>query len=516
MTRDDQARDGMPGEDQPAGHAAAAAADPTRRHPTTDHAPLLERLFATPPPATEARCTVDDGLPEPLDGTYVVNGPARFSRGAQAYQNWLDGDGYVAAVRFGRSRPSDDGAGTASFTGSFVHSRKWVDEEAAGRTLYRTFGTSFPGDRLARTGLASPVNVSVYPFAGKLLAFGEQGLPWSLDPVTLVTRGEEDFGRLSAITPFSAHPAFDVASGEMWNFGISFAADRPLLQLFAFNADGTLRERWRLPLPHPYSVHDFALSPRFVAFHLAPYLLDVGALLATGANVIDSLHWRPELGSRLLVVARATGGVVLDLALPGASASRYCLHHVNAWEDGDRLVLELLELEEPVYPDYQVLPDLFEKVAPSHPVRLVVDLAAGRIVERQEIPYALAADFPAHHPARRGRRCRQSFHLAITATGRPGRKFFDQLVALDWDTMAVEASWTAPPGIYLGGEPVVVPGTAGDWVLCQEHDPQRGTARLLVFAASSIAAGPCTAVSLPHPIPPGFHATWMPTAVVSP
>jgi hypothetical protein len=35
--------------------------------------------------------------------------------------------------------------------------------------------------------LASPVNVSVYPVAGRLLAFGEQGLPWELDPVTLET-----------------------------------------------------------------------------------------------------------------------------------------------------------------------------------------------------------------------------------------------------------------------------------------------------------------------------------------
>jgi len=38
--------------------------------------------------------------------------------------------------------------------------------------------------------LEPPVNVSVYPFAGSLLAFGEQTLPYELDPVTLETRGD--------------------------------------------------------------------------------------------------------------------------------------------------------------------------------------------------------------------------------------------------------------------------------------------------------------------------------------
>src|SRR5256886_3678447 len=42
--------------------------------------------------------------------------------------------------------------------------------------------------------LESPVNVSVYPYRNSVLAFGEQGLPWELDPVTLETLGEYNFG----------------------------------------------------------------------------------------------------------------------------------------------------------------------------------------------------------------------------------------------------------------------------------------------------------------------------------
>ena len=129
---------------------------------------------------------ISGSIPEALRGTYYVNGPARFRRGDLCYKHWLDGDGMVCALRFG-----SDGA---HFTNRFVRTRKLEEEDAAGRFLYRGFGTAFPGDRLRQNiMLEPPVNVSVYPFAGSVLAFGEQTLPYALDPVTLETRGEYDF-----------------------------------------------------------------------------------------------------------------------------------------------------------------------------------------------------------------------------------------------------------------------------------------------------------------------------------
>jgi all-trans-8'-apo-beta-carotenal 15,15'-oxygenase len=487
-------------DDRPRGGDGAGGQGGAAQGVTADLAPGLEQLFDREPEEGSWRLTVDGTLPPGLVGTCYVNGPARFRHGGLRYGNWLDGDGYVGALRF-------DAAG-AQFTGRFVASRKRCDELEAGQPLYRTFGTAFPGDRLLRTGLASPVNVSVYPWGGKLLAFGEQGLPWELDPATLETRGEEDFGRINPLTPFSAHPAVDPRTGDLVNFGVSFAADRPVLHLITLGADGEGR-RSRLPLPLPVSLHDFALSPRFAAFYLAPYVLDVRALLDGGATVLDSLAWRPELGTRLLVVERDSGRPVADLPV----GERYCLHHVNCHEDGDHLVVDLVELEEPVSPVSQGMPDLFVEVAPAHPVRLVVDVASGRLAERQEIPFTESADFPAHDPRLRGVPCRDSFLLSISATGRPGRKFFDRLVRLDWERLEIAETWTAPAGCYLGGEPTVVPAEGGALVVVQEHavGERQGSAvrtRFLVFAATAVARGPIAAIPLPSPIPPGFHSCW--------
>jgi all-trans-8'-apo-beta-carotenal 15,15'-oxygenase len=478
----------------------------------TDWAPGLERLFDQVPAEGSWEISAREGeVPAFVRGSYYLIGPARFARGDLRYRHWLDGDGLVTALAFG----GRDGDGGVRLTQRFVRSAKLVDEEAAGRPLYRAFGTAFPGDQLVRgVALASPVNVSVYPFAGNLLAFGEQGLPWRLDPVTLETVGEHTFGRLNPVSPFSAHPSFDLVSGEMTNFGISFSATQPLVHLYRFGADGALRDRRRLPLDAPSSLHDFGLSRRYAVLYVNPYLLDVAAMIERGTTVLEALSWQPERGSRLLVVDLERGDVVASVPI----GARYCLHHVNCYEEGDRLIVDVLELEEPVYPDYQVVPDLFTAVAPAHPVRLVVDLARGELAGREELPYRLAADFPSGDPLLNGRPYHRFWMLAISATGRPGRKFLDQLVAVDWRQGGVAGVYQAPPGRYLGGEPIFIGDPAADpagddrpgVVIVQELEPASRRTDFLLFDAADVARGPIARLPLPGPIPPCFHASWSP------
>src|SRR4051812_27225304 len=170
-------------------------------------APLLEKIFYFDVVEGSYDMTgVTGRIPEWLRGSYYINGPARFERAGQKYKHWLDGDGMVCSLRF-----SDSGA---RFTNRFVDTEKLRDENAAGKFLYREFGTAFEGDRLLRkVMLEPPVNVSVYPFAGKLLAFGEQSLPMELDPETLETRGEYDFAAsLNEVSPFAAHAKTDPAN----------------------------------------------------------------------------------------------------------------------------------------------------------------------------------------------------------------------------------------------------------------------------------------------------------------
>jgi carotenoid cleavage dioxygenase-like enzyme len=470
--------------------------------PNADLAPLLERAFALDVREDAgAPVRVDGTLPSYLRGTCLLNGPGRFERGGVRYRHWLDGDGMVAALHVG-----DDGA---RFTNRFVRSGKFTREEADGRPVFRTFGTSFPGDQLKRgIGLESPVNVSVYPYRGALLAFGEQGLPWALDPVTLETRGLYTFGgQLNEITPFSAHPKIDHRTGELFNFGVSFSAQHPLLNVFRFAPDGTLAYRKRLPLPYPSSIHDFAISARFAVFYVSPLILRMDALLQDGATLMDALSWQPERGSRLIIAARETGELAASIAI----GNRYCLHLVNAFERDGRLVVDVVEFEKPLYPEYQVVPDLFTDTFRGHPVRFVVDVAGGTIVDRRDIAYSCSPDFPAHDADAVARDYDDFWMLGISKAGRPGRKFFDHLVHVNWPTERTDV-YAAPAGCYFGGEPCFIPDPeaprARGIVVCQQFDAERVASSFLAFDAFAVSAGPIATLTLASPVPLLFHSSF--------
>ncbi|HEV3036558.1 MAG TPA: carotenoid oxygenase family protein [Candidatus Angelobacter sp.] len=471
-----------------------------------DFAPGLEAAF--PGHFEEQNCIVkpDSPLPDFVRGTYYLNGPARFGFHDLKYRHWLDGDGMVAALRFEQD--------SIHLTSRYIRSRKFVEEQNAGQPLFRTFGTSFDNSRLNRAGngLESPVNVSVYPFGKSLLAFGEQGLPWELDPVTLETRGQFTFNkRLNDASPFSAHPKFDPETGEIFNFGIFFSTHAPRLYFYCFGPEG-LRYRKPIILDYPCSVHDFSLSRNYAIFYLSPYLLDVNNLLQNNGTVMDSLNWKPELGSRILVLARKTGKIAASISV----GNRYCLHLINSFEQDRQLVVDVLEFDGPIYGQYEPLPDIFSDIGPGGPVRLVIDLQSGELSKRLALDYLQAPDFPAVDPRRVMQPYGDFWMLGISAAGRNGRKFFDQLAHANWNRNTVSDIYQAPAGCYLGGEPVFVGDSNSDngVVICQEFDTRHGQSYFLLFDAHSVSHGPITRIALQRVFYLGFHAVFQPTTGV--
>ncbi len=469
-----------------------------------DMAPLLERVFLFEPVEDSYKIeSISGKLPSWLRGTYYINGPSRFLRGDFRYTHWLDGDGQVCALRFGRDE--------IHFTNRLVRTLKWTDEEAAGAPLYRAFGTHFQGDRLRRgLMLEPPVNVSAYPFAGTLLAFGEQSLPIELDPVTLQTRAEYDFGgRLTTVTPFSAHPKFDPDTGNMLNFGISFSATQPMLNLYEFDRGGALLRRRRQPLRFQHSNHDFAITSKYAVFYLSPLLMNFQRFWAENLSVMESLSWEPEKGSRILVMPRESGS---REAFEVEVAPLYCLHLINSYEGKDGLLtVDVLELEAPAYPEYQPVPDMFPTVTPCRPTRYVIDLATRKLVERIVMDYDRSPDFPT--PDRRlvGKNYSDFWMLGISAAGKPGRKFFDQLAHGSWEAGGVKDIYQTRPGEYLGGEPLHVanPSNPDEAIIINEWiDANNDRAEVVVFDAKHVADGPIARLGLKHKIHPGFHTSF--------
>ena len=470
---------------------------------TQDWAPGIEKWLLFDELEDSYRLEASQGVvPEWIQGSYYLNGPARFQRGELQYRHWLDGDGMVRALHFGR--------GGVQFISRWVKTRKLLEEEARERAVYRTFGTSFEEDLLRRgVMLEPPVNVSVYTLGTRLLAFAEQSIPFELDPRTLETKGEFDFGgRLNEVSPFAAHAKLDPNSNAMVNFGISFSNTHPQLYVYEFDSSGGLTGRRRFRLEAPHTNHDFAITSRFAVFFLSPLELDFSRFWGEGLSVMEALTWRPEKVSTIFVVPR------LNCDVPPFRISResgHCLHLINAFETGDRLYLDVLEFGNPIYPQYQPVPDFYQSVDAGHPTRYVIDTQKGELLECFQMQYDRSPDFPSVNPSEVGKPYTDFWMLGISHSGRPGRKFFDQLVRGSWEAGDVDDVYQAPKGVYLGGEPVHVPHPAGDStgaIIIQEFRADTDQVSFLIFDAENVSAGPVARLPLRQKTHPGFHASF--------
>ena len=148
--------------------------------------------------------------------------------------------------------------------------------------------------------------------------------------------------------------------------------------------------------------------------------------------------------------------------------------------------MDILELESPVYPEYQPIPDLFANVSPCRPTRYVIDLGTKSLVERRVLDYDRSPDFPAIDTRLSGQPYDDFWMLGISTAGQPGRKFFDQLAHGSWHSGSVEDIYQAEPGFYLGGEPIYVEGS----VIIQRLNTHENKAEALIFDARHIAKGP--------------------------
>ncbi|EFJ53253.1 hypothetical protein VOLCADRAFT_115826 [Volvox carteri f. nagariensis] len=159
---------------------------------------------------------VTDGqLPAGLTGTFFRNGPGCFTRGQDSAGHPYDGDGLVASVAL----PGD---GRAFFRSAFVRTAERQAEVQAGQLLFRgALASPGRGGLLGNAGnvaLRNAANAGVVLQGGRLLALYPGGLPYALDPVTLVTRGSQDRlgGALSPGVPLSlASPAADRAMSRV-------------------------------------------------------------------------------------------------------------------------------------------------------------------------------------------------------------------------------------------------------------------------------------------------------------
>jgi carotenoid cleavage oxygenase len=186
-------------------------------------------------------------------------------------------------------------------------------------------------------------------------------------------------------------------------------------------------------------------------------------------------------------------------------APSYVFHPLNAHDDGDRVILDVIRYER-MFDAVRLGPD---DTAPML-WRWTLDTTTGAVTEEQLSDQPM--EFPRVDERRVGRPHRWGYASEIGRSDDRGNGFGGRLVRIDaksGDTTLVDLG----PG-RVGGEWVMVPrhpDAAEDdgWLLTLVHDAATDRGELVVLPAAEPAAGPVARVLLPTRVPLGFHGNWI-------
>ena len=439
-----------------------------------NYAPVAEEVTAT-------SLTVRGSIPETLSGRYLRNGPNPVTAPEPSSYHWFTGDGMVHGIRLRD--------GQAEW-----YRNRWVRSSAVAQAL----GEPPPsGDVFASMDFAP--NTNVIGHAGRTFAIVEAGSrPYELT-YELDTVGRCDFGgTLSG--GYTAHPKRDPRTGELYAVSYFWGWGNDV-EISVIDTEGRVRSARRVACGGPVSVHDTAITERWIVLFDLPVLFD---LEAAQSGSTFPYRWFDGYRSRVGLLPRDGEGteVVWHDVEPC-----YVFHPMNAFDlpGGDGIVLDVAR-----HPSMFRTNVLGPNEGPPTLERWHLDGQGGAV--KEERLDDRGQEFPRVDERRVGLPHR--FGYAVGVREDDDVLGSDSLLLRhDFERGTCETR-SFGPGSQLG-EAVFVPrgddAAEGDgWVLTLVYDAGSGTSGLWILDTEDLAGDPQAVIELPQRVPAGFHGNWVP------
>ena len=302
--------------------------------------PLHEEVNATEMRLLEGR------IPSDIDGVYLRNTQNPVYRAIGRYHPF-DGDGMIHMIHF-----KD---GQASYRNRFVDTKGLRAEQEAGHRLWAGLMenpklSERPGWG-AHGSIKDASSTDVVVHAGKALtSYYQCGEGYRMDPLTLEQQGIPPWSPLDGI---SAHMKVDEATGELLFFNYSKHA--PYMHYGVVDRHDKLVHYVPIPLPGPRLPHDMAFTEHYAILNDFPLYWDP-ELLKQGKHVVK---FHPEQPSRFAIIPRR--GQTHEIRWFEA-APTFVLHWLNAYEEGDEIVLDGYFQEGPEPKNFDGAPKGYERM----------------------------------------------------------------------------------------------------------------------------------------------------------
>ncbi|MEM6641262.1 MAG: carotenoid oxygenase family protein [Pseudomonadota bacterium] len=432
-------------------------------------------------------------LPDALRGVLFRNGPARHERGGVRYRHWFDGDGMIQRFEVGDGR--------IVHNAQFVQTRKYQAESAAGRFLYSAAGTALPNaEPSAHNDTGNVANISVLPWDDELLALWEGGSAYRLNPDTLATIGRKDWRDDLVHMPFSAHPEVD-RDGTLWNFGSApYAGRNGLLFIYRIEPKVGVRAVERIALPVASYLHSFAMSERYLMFHLGAHHYEPG-----GDTFVDAFQWQPERGSQILVIDKNDLSKQRYFEAPAA----FTFHTANAYEHGDDLVLQLCLYKDAGIMDSAMVGLMDGGDTVPYPQFERSYMASIRMNLKTGVASTETSDTIMEFPSEDVRASGAEADV-FGVSHKAARTLTYSNALVRWRPDGREAARYDFPADQMVEEPLLVAQKDQSFLIGTFLDLAARQSGVYVFDADRLDAGPLATARMPRTIPLGFHGTFVP------
>ena len=252
---------------------------------------------------------VEGTLPADLNGSWYRSIPDPQYPPMLGDDTFLSGDGMVSVFRYEN--------GHVDFRMRYVQTERWKNERRARRSLHGLYRNPYTDDPSVRGKRRGAANTTPIFHAGRLLAAKEDSRAWELNPHTLETVGEWDYGGRLRSQTMTAHPRQDPQTGEL------------------------VREEW-FEAPYCALMHDFAVTQEHAIFPVFPIVADLERLKAGGP------HWAWD-GTKdtFIGIMPRTGSVSQLRWFRGPPCSAF--HMINAFTLGNTVHLDLSVTDVPMF-----------------------------------------------------------------------------------------------------------------------------------------------------------------------
>jgi len=436
-------------------------------------------------------------IPSDVDGVYFRNTENPVHDPIGRYHPF-EGDGMIHMMHL------EDGR--AEYRNRFVRTKAFIAEQEAGCSLWA--GLMEHPSRSTRPGwgahehLKDASSTDVIVHAGQLLStFYQCGEGYRLDPYTLEQFGTESWVPLDGI---SAHTSLVESTGELIFFNYSKHA--PYFHYGVVGPDNQLKHYTPIEFPGPRLPHDIAFTENYTIVNDFPLFWDPELL----KQDIHAARFFRDIPSRFGILPRFGGA---DSIKWFEADPTFVLHFINAWEDGDEIVLYGYFQESPEPGRYPGAPAEYERMMAYLDMYLLkpkmhrwrFNMKTGQTTEEHlDDPYL---EFGTINHRYGGIKNRYSYS-AIPAQG---KFLFTGVTKHDHDA---GRSWAMDFGPQrFGSEPAFAPridakSEHDGYVVTFISDLNLDRSEFVMVDASDFEAGPVCQIILPHRISSGTHSTW--------